>query len=101
VKPFLSMFVVAFAFGCSSCACGPTPSPRKPQGHYNAEDCATACMNLHALGCKTPAGKLYTDIVAGMTCDEGCIRKLLEGAELHTTCVANAKNCAEVDACAR
>lgn len=91
------MVIAAFALAFSSCSCSEPKVPTK----YASADCELACLNLSSLECKTPEGRPYTNLVAGMSCDDGCKRKLLDGVDLHTTCVANAKNCQAVDACAR
>jgi hypothetical protein len=82
-------------------ACGCPSTPKKPEPPMSVEGCAAACGNLSSLECKTPSGKPYIKLDGDMPCEEACGRKLLEGVELHTNCVANARNCAEVDLCAR
>lgn len=83
----------------------PTPGPVEPADGGTADDCAAACANLARLYCPGWRGSPGPDEIIGtpddVPCEQAC-RDIVTAdptVTLFQRCTAQAKSCAEVEAC--
>lgn len=64
-------------------------------------NCGAACRVLEKLDCRTSSGRKYTNLDPELDCPSACAKRIEQGVDLHPSCVAQSKDCAAVDNCAK
>lgn len=101
-RPILAYLVFAFCAGglwialnVAACSDGAPKTPPDAAPSEVFSPCASACVNLRALGC--PAG---SPTPKGTTCEAVCENASGTGfSPVNTACLSAAKSCAESAAC--